>query len=84
MTALPAAELADVRRDLLALVGERQRQDLCREGNVLRGAMKRYAALMRGWVGKTAAACPLLLWNPIPFQYFTPEPGNQMIRECEL
>jgi hypothetical protein len=46
-------------------------------------AISRYAALMRGWVGKPASALPLLLWNPIPFQYFTPEPGNQMIREAD-
>jgi hypothetical protein len=44
-------------------------------------AQQRYAALMRGWIGKSAAACPLLLWNAIPFQYFTPEPGSQMVRE---
>jgi hypothetical protein len=37
---------------------------------------------MRGWVDKSAGALPLLLWNAIPFQYFTPEPGNQMIREA--
>ena len=28
------------------------------------GAEALYAALMRGWAGKSAAACPLLLWNP--------------------
>ena len=80
VTALPAAELADVAA-IFWPWSESDSGKSYSEKATFYAAQQRYAALMRGWVGKSAAACPLLLWNPIPFQYFTPEPGNQMIRE---
>ena len=80
MTALAAAELADVAA-IFWPWSESDSGKTYAEKATFYAAQQRYAALMRGWVGKSAAACPLLLWNPIPFQYFTPEPGNQMIRE---
>jgi hypothetical protein len=81
VTALAAAELADVAA-IFWPWSESDSGKSYSEKATFYAAQQRYAALMRGWVGKTAAACPLLLWNPIPFQYFTPEPGNQMIREA--
>ena len=82
VAALAAAELADVAA-IFWPWSESDSGKSYSEKAVFTAAMKQYASLMRGWVGKTAAACPLLLWNPIPFQYFTPEPGNQMIREAD-
>jgi hypothetical protein len=45
-------------------------------------ACQRYIGLIRGWLGKTAAQCPLLTWNAMPFGWCT-NGGNQMIRQAE-
>lgn len=81
VTGLPAAELADC----AAIFWPWSESDSGKpygEKATFEAAQQRYLALMRGWVGKSAPTLPLLLWNAIPFQYFTPEPGNQMIREA--
>jgi hypothetical protein len=80
IVAQTAAELADVAA-IFWPWSESDSGKSYSEKAVFFAAQQRYAALMRGWVGKPASAVPLLLWNAIPFQYFTPEPGNQMIRE---
>jgi hypothetical protein len=75
VTALAAAELAEV-----AVIfwpwSESDSGKTHAEKATFYEAQQQYSALMRGWVGKSAAACPLLLWNPIPLQYFTPELGS--------
>lgn len=60
MTTLPAAELADV----AAIFWPWSESDSGKshaEKATFNEAQQRYAALMRGWVGKSAAECPLLL-----------------------
>lgn len=82
VVAQPAAELADVAAIFLPW-SECDSGKAYSEKATYYAALQRYVALLRGWIGKTAAECPLLLWNAIPFQYFTPEPGNQMVREAD-
>ena len=80
VTGLPAAELSDVAA-IFWPWSESDSGKSYSEKATFEAAQQRYIALMRGWTGKSASALPWLLWNAIPFQYFTPEPGNQMIRE---
>ena len=80
VTGLAAAELADVAA-IFWPWSESDSGKSYSEKATFFAAQQRYIALMRGWVGQSASAVPWLLWNAIPFQYFTPEPGNQMIRE---
>ena len=81
VTGLSAAELADVAA-IFWPWSESDSGKTYAEKATFFAAQQRYIALMRGWVGKSAAQVPWLFWNPIPFQYFTPEPGNQMVREA--
>jgi hypothetical protein len=80
VTAQAAAELADV----AAIYWPWSESDSGKgyaEKAIFFAAQQQYISIMRGWVGQSAADVPWLLWNAIPFQYFAPEPGNQMVRE---